>query len=72
MTDASSIQEVEFLEHRGYQIRLSQSGPEWMAFVTLPTQRLTLIMAMAPDRQSAINQVHEWGDLQLVPDKTRE
>ena len=44
MSDDASSQPVEVLEHQGYQIRLSQTKLEWMAFVALPKQRPTLIM----------------------------
>ena len=31
MTETRSTQQAEVLERRGYQIRLSRSGLEWMA-----------------------------------------
>ena len=36
MTEAHAAAEAEVLERHGYQIRLSPSGLEWMAFVARP------------------------------------
>lgn len=58
MTDPHHLPDTELVEHYGYQIRLSPSGPEWLAFVALPKQRPTLIMA--PDREAALAKAHEW------------
>ena len=58
------------MEHRGYQIRLSQSSLEWIAFVARPNQRPTLVMA--PDRDAVIAKTYECVDLQLASDKTPE
>jgi hypothetical protein len=63
MSDAANSQQVEVLEHQGYQIRLSQTRLEWLAFVALPKQRPTLIMA--PDREAVIAKSYEWIELQL-------
>ncbi|EIM31028.1 MULTISPECIES: hypothetical protein [Microvirga] len=68
MTEARAAAEAEVLEHRGYQIRLSPTGLEWMAFVAQPKQRPTLIMA--PDRDAATAKAYEWIDRQLASDKT--
>lgn len=57
MTDARSQEETEVLEHHGYQIRLIQSGLEWMALVARPQQRPTLIMAL--DREAVLAKAHE-------------
>ena len=46
------------MEHNGYQIRLSPSGLEWLAFVALPKQRPTLILAA--DREAALAKAYEW------------
>ncbi|MBM6584304.1 hypothetical protein ILT44_29345 [Microvirga sp. BT689] len=67
MTDPHHLPDTELVEHKGYQIRLSPSGPEWLAFVALPRQRPTLIMA--PDRAAALAKAYEWIDLQLASDK---
>ncbi|MBM6583254.1 hypothetical protein ILT44_23920 [Microvirga sp. BT689] len=53
---------TELLEHRGYQIRLTHAGLEWIAAVALPEQRPTLIMAS--DREAAIAKAYEWIELQ--------
>jgi hypothetical protein len=58
MIDPHSIQDAELVEHRGYQIRLSPSGLEWLAFVALPKQRPTLILAA--DREAALDKTYEW------------
>ncbi|WP_404294766.1 hypothetical protein ACD578_26125 (plasmid) [Microvirga sp. RSM25] len=68
MAETRAAAEAEVLEHRGYQIRLSPTGLEWMAFVALPKQRPTLIMAL--DRDAAIAKAYEWIDRQLASDKT--
>jgi hypothetical protein len=70
MTDPHPLSETEFVEHKGYQIRLSPSGLEWLAFVALPKQRPTLIMA--PNRDAALAKAYEWIDLQRVSDKKLE
>jgi hypothetical protein len=67
MTDPHSHPGPEVVEHQGYQIRLSPSGLEWLAFVALPRQRPTLIMA--PNREAALAKAYEWIDLQRVSDK---
>ncbi len=58
MTDPHSIQDTELVEHRGYQIRLSPSGPEWLDAVALLSHRPTQIMA--PDREAALIEAYEW------------
>jgi hypothetical protein len=63
MSDAAHPQQVEVFEYRGYQVRLSQTRLEWLAFVALPKQRPTLIMA--PDREAVIAKVYDWIELQL-------
>jgi len=70
MTDPHPLPDTEFVEHSGYQIRLSPSGPEWLAFVALPRQRPTLIMA--PDREAALAKAYEWIGQQLASDKKAE
>jgi hypothetical protein len=67
MTDPHRLPETEFLEHNGYQIRRGPSGMEWLAFVALPKQRPTLILA--PDREAALVKACEWIELQLRSDK---
>ena len=57
MTDPHHSPDTELMEHEGYQIRLSPSGLEWLAFVALPKQRPTLILA--PDRDAALAKAHE-------------
>jgi hypothetical protein len=70
MTDPHPRPDTELVEHNGYQIRLSPSGLEWLAFVALPRQRPTLIMAS--DRAAALAKAYECIDLQLASDKNRE
>ena len=67
MTDPHHLPDPELVEHNGYQIRLSPSGLEWLAFVALPKQRPTLILA--PDREAALAKAYEWIDLQQPPGK---
>lgn len=67
MTDPHPLPESDLVEHHGYQIRLSQSGLDWMAFVALPKQRPTLIMA--PDREAALVKAYEWIQAQLASAK---
>ncbi len=55
------------MEHNGYQIRLGLSGLEWLAFVALPNQRPTLILA--PNREAALAKAYEWINLQLPSEK---
>ncbi len=66
MAEARAAAEAEVLEHRGYRIHLSPSHLEWVAFVTPPKQRPTLIMAL--DRDAAIAKAYEWIDRQLASD----
>ena len=68
MTESSTPQAAELIVHRGYQIRLTQAGLEWIAAVTIPGQRPTLIMA--PDRATAIAKAKDWIDLRLASDGT--
>ncbi|MGF9762318.1 hypothetical protein AAII07_44800 [Microvirga sp. 0TCS3.31] len=70
MTNPHHLPDTELVEHSGYQIRLSPSGLEWLAFVALPRQRPTLIMA--PDRAAALAKAYEWIDLQRVSDTNQE
>jgi hypothetical protein len=63
MTDPYCLPDTELLEHNCCQIRLGLSGPEWLAFVALPDQHPTLILA--PDREAALAKAYEWIDLQL-------
>ena len=58
------------MEHRGYQIRLSQSSLEWIAFVARPKQRPTVIMA--PNRGAVLTKAYELVDLQLASAKNPE
>ncbi len=67
MTDPHPLPDTELVEHSGYQIRLSPSGPEWLAFVALPKQRPTLIMA--PDREAALAKAYEWIEGQRTSEK---
>ena len=68
MTESNTTQADEVIVHRGYQIRLTPAGLEWIAAVGLPQERPTLIMA--PDRETVIDNAFEWVDLQPAPDKT--
>jgi len=70
MTDPLPLPNTELVEHKDYQIRLSPSGLEWLAFVALPKQRPTLIMA--PNRDAALAKASDWIDLQRVSDKKPE
>ncbi len=63
MTNAHHSPDTELVEHKSYQIRLSPNGLAWLAFVALPEQRPTLIMA--PDRDAALTKAYEWIELQL-------
>ena len=63
MSETSCLEQTKVLEHRGYQIRLSQTGVDWIAFVALPKERPTLMMA--PDREAVIAITHEWIDKEL-------
>jgi len=67
VTDPHHLQEADVVEHRGYQIRLSQSSLEWIAFVARPKQRPTVIMA--PNREAVLTKAHELVDLQLASAK---
>jgi hypothetical protein len=67
VTDPHHLQESNLVEHHGYQIRLSQSSLEWIAFVARPKQRPTVIMA--PDREAVLTKAYEWIDRQLASDK---
>jgi len=58
------------VERNGYQIRLSQSRLEWIAFVAQPKQRPTVIMA--PDREAVLTKAFHWVDLQLASAKNPE
>ncbi|SCZ06210.1 hypothetical protein SAMN02927923_03778 [Microvirga guangxiensis] len=62
MTDPDHYPDTELVEHRGYQIRLSPSGLEWLAFVALLKQRPILIMA--PDREAVLAKAYEWIEMQ--------
>ena len=70
MTDPHHLPKTNLVEHRGYQIRLSQSSLEWIAFVARPKQRPTVIMA--PERQAVLAKAYEWVDLQLASGQTPE
>jgi len=65
MTAPLHTPDTELVEHNGYHIRLSPSGLEWLAFVALPKQRPTLIMA--PDREAVLAKAYEWIDGQRTP-----
>jgi len=67
MTDPHLFPDTELVEHSVYQIRLSPSGPEWLAFVALPKQRPTLIMA--PDREAALAKAYELIEGQRTSEK---
>ena len=54
---AHRLPDSELVEQNGYQIRLSPSGLEWLAFVALPRNCPTLIMA--PNREAAIAKAYE-------------
>jgi hypothetical protein len=69
MTEARGSPDAEVLEHRGRQIRLSESGLEWIAFVDLPRQHPTPIMAL--DREAAFAKACDWIDRQLASNKHR-
>jgi hypothetical protein len=63
MSETSCPEQTDVLEHRGYQIRLSQTGVDWITFVALPKQRPTLFVAR--DREAVIAMAHEWIDKEL-------
>ena len=58
MTDPHHPPDTELVGYNGYQIRVSPSGMEWLAFVALPKQRPTLILAA--DREAALAKAYEW------------
>jgi hypothetical protein len=64
MTDPHHLQEADLVEHKGYQIRLSQRGLDWIAFVAVPQQRPALIMA--PDREAALTKAYGWIEAQFA------
>ncbi|MBQ0821255.1 hypothetical protein KBI52_13700 [Microvirga sp. HBU67558] len=66
MTDPSPSQEADLVDHHGYRIRLSPSSLDWMALVTRPDHKPTLIMA--PERETVLAKAREWIDHQLAPD----
>lgn len=63
MSDAAHPHQVEVLECKAYQIRVSQTKLEWMAFVMLPKQRPTLILA--PVREAVLDKAYKWIEVQL-------
>jgi hypothetical protein len=67
MTDPHHLPDTELVEYNGYQIRLSPSGLEWLAFIALPKQRPILIMA--PDREAALAKAYEWIEGQRTSEK---
>jgi hypothetical protein len=69
MPASSCPGQTHVLENGGYQIRLSQTGVDWIAFVALPRQRPTLFMA--PEREAVIALAHEWIDKELRSARTR-
>jgi hypothetical protein len=58
MTDPHRPSDTELVEHKSYQIPLSQRDPEWLAAVALLSQHPTQIMA--PDREAALLEAYEW------------
>jgi hypothetical protein len=70
MTDPNLLPGIELMEHKGYQIRLSPSGLEWLVFVALPKQHPILILA--PDRETALTKAYEWIDQQRAFDERPE
>ncbi len=66
MTVSSPSQDAALVDHHGYCIRLSPSGLDWMALVTRPDHKPTLIMA--PGRETVLAKAREWIDHQLAPD----
>ena len=67
MTDPHHLPDTELVEYKSYQIRLSPSGPDWLAFVALPRQRPTLIIA--PNRDAALAKAYEWIEGQRTSEK---
>jgi len=66
----STPQAAEVLAHRGYQIRLTQAGFEWITAVALPWQRPTLIVAS--EREAAITKAKDWIYLRPTSDGSSE
>jgi hypothetical protein len=64
MTDLHPLADTELVEHNGYEIRLSPSGLEWLAFVARPKQRPTLILAL--NREAALAKAYQWIEGQLT------
>jgi hypothetical protein len=67
MTNPCHCENADPVERKAYQIRHSPSGLEWIAFVALPKQHPTPIMA--PDRDAAIAKAHEWIEAQFTSAK---
>jgi hypothetical protein len=55
--------EVEILSYRGYQLRASQSGADWIVWVGRSGERPTLMAAS--DREGVIDKAQRWIDDQL-------
>jgi hypothetical protein len=67
ITDPSPSQDADLVDHHGYRIRLSQSDLDWMALVTRPDQKPTLIIA--PERETVLAKAREWIDRELASDE---
>jgi hypothetical protein len=59
----SEPDEVEILSYRGYQLRISRAGADWLAWAALPGERPTLIAAS--DREAVIDKAQRWIDRRL-------
>ncbi|UVF22520.1 hypothetical protein HPT29_025565 (plasmid) [Microvirga terrae] len=68
MTDPSPSQDTDLVDHHDYRIRLNPSGLDWMALVTRPDQKPTLVMA--PERETVLAMAREWIDRQLASDES--
>ena len=70
MTESTTTQAAEVIVHRGYHIRLTRAGLEWIAVVAVAEQRAIVIMT--PDRETALNKVYEWIDRQTASGKASQ
>ena len=59
----SEPDEVEILSYRGYQLRISLAGTDWIAWVARSGERPTLMAAS--DRECVIDKAQRWIDDQF-------
>lgn len=59
----SEPDEVEVIEHRGYEVPLRQAGSEWAAYIRCPKERPTIVAAGT--REDAVHGAKELIDERL-------